>query len=107
MPFKTITYYLFLADINLNIRIENIVGNVIGFAPFGLMLPLLSKKFRRLKVVLLATFCLSLTFEIVQLVFHFGSFDVDDLILNTLGGVLGYIPTKLFMNSRKKLSQYM
>ncbi|MEH7093677.1 VanZ family protein [Neobacillus vireti] len=96
VPFKTIYFYLYLADINLSIRIENLVGNVIGFAPFGFILPLLSKRFQKLSKVTIATLLLSLTFELIQLVFEFGSFDVDDLILNTLGGMLGYIPIKIF-----------
>lgn len=97
-PFKTIYFYLFLAEINFNIRIENLVGNILGFVPFGIILPLLSKKFLNLKAVILATFFLSLTYEVLQLLFEFGSFDVDDLILNTLGGILGYIPIKLFIS---------
>jgi glycopeptide antibiotics resistance protein len=95
VPFKTINFYLFLADINLIIRIVNLAGNIIGFMPFGFILPLLAKKFQKLGIVTLATFCLSLTFELLQLIFEFGSFDVDDLILNTGGGILGYMPIKL------------
>ena len=91
IPSKTIIYYLFLADINFNIRVENLVGNIIGFAPFGFILPLISKRFHLFKNIAVASFCLSLTFELIQLVFQFGSFDVDDLLLNTLGGVIGYI----------------
>lgn len=97
IPFKTINFYLFLADINLYIRIENLAGNIIGFMPFGFILPLLEKKFQKLSTVTLATFCLSLTFELLQLVFEFGSFDVDDLMLNTLGGILGFLPIKLVL----------
>ena len=108
VPFKTIFFYLYIADVNLNIRIENLAGNVIGFIPFGFILPLLMKKFQRLSAVILGTFCLSLTFEILQLLFEFGSFDVDDLILNTFGGMLGYIPAKLLLRiikSRKKTNR--
>src|SRR5687767_11395587 len=65
IPFKTIAHYLFLADVNPSIRIENIAGNIIGFVPFGLMLPLLSKRFSQLKSILIATFCLSFTYEIL------------------------------------------
>lgn len=101
VPFKTIYFYLFLADINLSIRIENLAGNIIGFIPFGFILPLLSKRVFKLSTVILSTFCLSLTYEILQLVFEFGSFDVDDLILNTLGGILGYIPIKLIRFFKK------
>lgn len=105
VPFKTINFYLFLADINLDIRVKNLVGNVVGFIPFGFILPLLARRYQKLGTVVLATFCLSLTYEILQLVFEFGSFDVDDLILNTFGGFLGYIPFKvwqLMTRSRKK-----
>ena len=105
IPFKTITYYLFLAnDINFNIRVENLTGNIIGFVPFGFILPLLTSKFHSFKKVTMATFYLSLTFELLQLIFKFGSFDVDDLILNTLGGMIGYIPIKLvsmYINRRQ------
>ncbi|OIU68558.1 VanZ family protein [Rossellomorea aquimaris] len=90
IPFKTIIYYLFLGDVNVNIRVENLVGNMAGFAPFGFMLSLLTKRFLTIKKIIAATFCLSLLFELIQLVFKFGSFDVDDLILNALGGLLGY-----------------
>lgn len=102
IPFKTIGHYLFLADVNPSIRIENIAGNIISFVPFGLMLPLLSKRFSQLKSILIATFCLSFTYEILQLLFELGSFDTDDLILNTLGGVIGYLPIKLFYTVFKK-----
>ena len=100
VPFKTIIYYLFLAnEINTNIRVENLAGNIIGFIPFGVILPLLSRKFMSLKKVMLATFCLSFMFECMQLIFRFGSFDVDDLMLNTLGGIVGYLFVKVVVNS--------
>ncbi|MBP0723730.1 VanZ family protein [Bacillus sp. RG28] len=111
IPFKTISIYLF-ADINFNIRIENIAGNIIGFMPFGFILPLLSKRFFKFKTITVATFSLSLTYELIQLVFGFGIFDVDDLILNTLGGMLGYFSIKIIylivistMRNLKRVSQ--
>lgn len=109
IPFKTIIYYLFLSDISLGIRIENLVGNIIGFIPFGFMLPLFSKKFFSFKNVTMMTFCLSFVFELFQLISHFGSFDVDDLILNTLGGMIGYsLIYGLFkMMNYLKTKQYM
>src|SRR4051812_27326059 len=58
VPFKTIYFYLFLAELNLNIRIQNLVGNVLGFVPFGLILPLISKRFLNLKTIILLTFFL-------------------------------------------------
>ena len=105
IPFRTIIYYLFYLDINFNIRVDNLVGNIIGFSPFGILLPLLSKRFLNFKKVTMATFCISLTFELLQIIFKFGSFDVDDLILNTFGGILGYLPIKiiyLFINYKQR-----
>jgi glycopeptide antibiotics resistance protein len=40
--------------------------------------------------VLLAALVLSLIFEVTQLIFVLGSFDVDDLLLNTIGAGIGY-----------------
>ncbi len=96
IPFKTIIYYLFIADINFTIRFENIVGNIVAFVPFGCMLPLLSSKFQSYKIVFLSTFSLSLSLELIQLISGFGSFDVDDLLLNTIGGLLGSFPIIYF-----------
>ncbi|MDQ0227681.1 VanZ family protein [Metabacillus niabensis] len=106
IPFKTISYYLFFSnDINFDIRFDNITGNIIGFTPYGFILPLLSKRFLSIKRIIIATFCLSLSYEVFQLMFKFGSFDIDDLILNTFGGFIGYIPIlmfQLFSNMSKK-----
>lgn len=101
VPFETIKLFWYADNLNLNIRIENLVGNIIGFVPFGFILPMLSDKFRKLFVVMLATFYLSLAYEGLQFLTGFGSFDVDDLILNTLGGILGYLAYKIFLEMVK------
>jgi len=103
VPFKTIIFYLFLADINFNIRIENVVGNIIGFVPLGFILPLLSTRFKEYKMIMLSSFLLSLSIELAQFVLKIGSFDVDDLILNTFGGIVGYFIYYLFIYYRKLL----
>lgn len=90
----------------------NIAGNVIGFMPYGFFLPVLSARVRgtgnRLVSgvlrVLLLSLLLSLFVETVQLAFKVGSFDVDDLLLNTLGGILGYIIYFVGMCCRKQNS---
>ena len=66
----------------------NLAGNVIGFLPFGFFLPILSRRLRNGAVVTALGFGLSLLVESIQLVFKVGCFDVDDLILNTLGVLL-------------------
>lgn len=69
---------------------SNLVGNVLIFIPFGFIIPLASK-YRSFISSVAYTFSLSLFVEIFQLFSKVGSFDVDDLLLNTFGGVLGYI----------------
>ncbi len=68
----------------------NLFGNVLIFMPFGFFMPMASR-YRSFFSTLFYSFGLSLCVETFQLVTKVGSFDVDDLLLNTIGGVLGYI----------------
>ena len=88
IPFKTIFYY-FSGNESSRIAIDNILGNILAFAPFGFLVPLLFKKLNNYKRIFLASFLLSLFFEIIQLLTSLGVFDVDDIILNVLGTVCG------------------
>lgn len=87
----------------------NIGGNILAFMPFGFCLPLVSRHHFKFVATTLYTFGLSLTIELIQLVSKVGSCDVDDLILNTLGGILGYIIfyiyVKMFGNNKRKKSR--
>ncbi|MBR0091223.1 MAG: VanZ family protein [Lachnospiraceae bacterium] len=71
---------------------RQIILNVVMTVPFGLLFPLTQKRSKRsLAITALATFLLSLTIEVLQpFINDFRSFDVTDLITNTLGGVVGY-----------------
>ena len=71
--------------------ILNVCGNIAVFIPIGLFLPKLFQRCKKLLPTVLLTFELSLVIEIVQLLTKVGSFDVDDLFLNTVGGLCGYI----------------
>ena len=73
----------------------NIVGNVVAFMPFGFFLPVFATRCRTIWNTLLYSFELSVLVELIQLITKVGSFDVDDIILNTLGGILGYIVYKI------------
>ncbi len=70
--------------------ILNIVGNIVGFMPLGFLLPFAFPKMRGIILITLTSFTATLLVETCQLVSRTGSFDVDDLLLNTIGGVLGY-----------------
>ncbi len=68
----------------------NIVGNVVAFMPFGFILPEVWDQLNRWHTLTLLGFMFSLCIELAQLVCRVGSFDVDDLLLNTIGALIGY-----------------
>ena len=68
----------------------NLFGNVLIFIPFGFFMPMASR-YRSFFLTLFYSFGVSFFVECFQLVTRVGSFDVDDMLLNTLGGVIGYI----------------
>lgn len=81
----------------------NIFGNVVGFVPFGCILPVMDRRFQNVLLVTVSGFSLSLCVETVQLIFRVGCFDVDDLVLNTLGAFLGYMLFWVCNEIRRKL----
>lgn len=92
IPFKTIDLYLFGFDkLNFIIIFNNLLGNVLVFMPLGFFLPMFFARLRKLKWLTFVSFLCTAAVEVTQLIFKVGSFDVDDLILNTLGGVVGYL----------------
>jgi glycopeptide antibiotics resistance protein len=89
-PFVTIR--LFSSNrVSSEYRYKNIGGNIIGFIPLGILLPIVFVFLRRWWRLALFVFCISLSFETFQLLTGVGVFDVDDLILNTAGGMIGYV----------------
>ena len=75
------------------------VLNTVMFAPFGFLLPVLWRGFRKWGVTTLAGFLLSLTIEILQM-FCFRATDVDDLLMNTLGAGFGFFAAWLFFHKK-------
>ncbi len=85
VPFVNILQFDTAADLILNLT-----GNFAMFIPTGIMTPLIYKKINTFGTVTLTGFLLSLTIEILQLPFAVRATDVDDLILNTAGCMVGY-----------------
>lgn len=92
IPFNTIDLYLYAFNkLNFIIIFNNLLGNVLVFMPLGFFLPMFFPKLRNLIWLTFVSFLCTLSVEITQFIFQVGSFDVDDIILNTLGGMMGYI----------------
>lgn len=98
IPFKTLFEYIIKIkndQINIDTAIINLVGNMIVFLPMGCFLPWLFKKFKSFKNTVLLVGGIVVAIEIMQIVFGVGSFDVDDIILNVGGAMLGYAITSI------------
>ena len=61
------------------------------FVPLGLLLPFVNDRAKGLKNCVVMTFALMMLVETVQLFTLLGSFDIDDLLLNIIGAMLGYV----------------
>ncbi|MDE7298327.1 MAG: VanZ family protein [Lachnospiraceae bacterium] len=93
-------FYQYREQMGMKVVLINLVGNVAAFVPFGFFLPELWDGMSRLWKVLFATLGFSLLVETIQLVYKVGTFDVDDLLLNTIGGVLGYLLLCIWLRLR-------
>ena len=80
-------------------NMEGMVLNAIMFAPLGFLLPAYLERYRHWGRTLAAGFLTSLTVELIQL-FTFRATDVDDLIMNTLGTLVGFLLAKLIFRHR-------
>lgn len=69
----------------------NIFGNIILFVPFGILLPFIFEKLRRTQWFLLCFGAAITLIETVQLFTLRGACDVDDLLLNTFGALIGFL----------------
>ena len=90
-------YFRYREQVGNWIFFRNIMGNVVGFIPLGTFWPYVFPKMKNPVLVTLVCLEWSLVIEITQLVFKIGSFDVDDLLLNTAGGLLGCIIYYIWM----------
>ena len=92
VPFVEIgRFWIYRKQLGMFALITNLFGNVIGFIPYGFILPVIAHKCRNGLFIVASGFSLSLLVETVQLIAKVGCFDVDDLILNTLGAAIGYM----------------
>lgn len=88
VPFKTIVPQL-IGEGNHLIDMVNLFGNIIPFMPIGLLTPFVFRSISGQKALILGVVT-GLTFEVMEVVFRVGIFDVDDVILNAFGVILGY-----------------
>ncbi|WP_313804042.1 VanZ family protein [Cytobacillus sp.] len=89
IPFETIRSYIHVDD---GIRTKwvdvNVWGNILMFVPAGIYLMIIKGKAIKTFLIICG---MSLGAEIIQYIFAIGASDIDDLILNSLGGLIGIL----------------
>ena len=102
IPFATIRRYLGFLQWQqgalLRHAVINLAGNIVMFVPLGFFLPCLFPKLRGFLPLLLTAVLLIAGIELIQLFSLLGSCDIDDLLLNLPGIVIGFC---LFRSLRK------
>ena len=101
IPFKEIFRY----SLGSSLFYRNVFGNMILFLPFGLSLGLFFKtdKFRYVIILSLIT---SISIELTQLVIG-RVFDIDDVILNVLGAIIGFVIYRFFYQLQDKVPDFL
>ena len=91
IPFKTIIEYVQrYSDGYWRLATLNLLGNLALFVPMGMALPCISKKLNRFWKVTLTVLGMVVLVEIAQGLMRVGSIDIDDVIFNVIGAMIGY-----------------
>ncbi len=85
-----------------NTSILDLIANIIMFVPFPMLLYGLLQKKIKFSVLSAVGIGLSIIIELLQLITHRGICDVDDLILNSAGAIIGALLTVVLMKAEKK-----
>lgn len=102
IPFREIVrFYTYWKQVGLVSALLNLVGNLAGFVPLGFLLPQVLRSMRSWKQTVKTGFFMTLGLEFCQLILHAGIFDVDDILLNTAGTLIGYLIFCLFNRFRR------
>lgn len=83
-------FWIYRQQIGMLSVFMNLAGNVLIFMPFGFFMAMGSRHPSFLRVSFYGLLW-SFSIEVVQLLTRLGSFDVDDMFLNTLGAMAGFL----------------
>lgn len=100
IPFQT--FRMYLTDLSFGVASLNILGNIIPFIPMGFLIPKAFSSQRRMIKTMFTCFLLILSIECIQFFAYLGSFDVDDIILNTISCFLGFLFFSAYSRIYKK-----
>ena len=101
IPFKEMFRY----NVGSNLFFRNVIGNLLLFMPYGFFIALYTKAKKPIIIISLATVA-SLSIEITQLLIG-RVFDVDDILLNIIGAIIGFLLYQLLKIINDKLPNFL
>jgi glycopeptide antibiotics resistance protein len=94
IPFRSINRYgsaLLIGTHGVSIAVINLIGNIVVFIPMGIFLPIYFDKAKKLLGIVIITIITVLSVEMIQFFTYTGTFDIDDIILNLIGSIMGFV----------------
>lgn len=85
-PFES--YYIAFAEGGTEVLLQIII-NIAMFIPIGFLLPCCFRLYEKYRYVLITTVIVSVSIELLQLIFKMGLFETDDVINNVFGVMIG------------------
>lgn len=107
VPFRTIIEYVERYNNGFrNLSVVNLLGNFFLFTPMGMLLPCVFPKLNRFWKVTLTVLGMVVAVEITQGLLRVGSVDIDDVLFNVIGAMIGYgiIKIPFIFNFLKKIN---
>ena len=101
IPFKEMFRYRVFSTMFF----KNVIGNMIMFLPYGFFISYILKLDKK-KIVLILSLLISITIEVTQLIIG-RVFDVDDILLNVVGGLLGYFIYRIITKIESHLPTFL
>jgi glycopeptide antibiotics resistance protein len=102
IPFYRIYYYLSGQEPYL-VGALNLVGNIVLFIPMGIFIPVIFERIKTAKRLLITMAILCFCIEVLQLITTTGQFDIDDVLLNVAGAMIGYC---LYRSYKRRLGEH-
>ena len=84
-----------------------LIENVLLFIPFGFLAPATYRFFGKLRNMLPAAFLISVLIEILQYIFRCGKSEIDDVVLNVAGALVGGILYKILYKTGSVVKQFL
>ncbi|MBJ7997146.1 VanZ family protein [Bacillus mycoides] len=99
IPFRTINSYS--STMGIRSSFINIIGNIIPFIPLGFLIPIVFPSKRKFIKSMIVCLIIIITIEITQYITYLGFTDIDDVILNQISCMIGYIFYLIYIKIKK------